>query len=320
MSQRAPERYRAFIAATTSTSASALLTDVEAVANAPAAPLATYWISPQVRVASPLELAALSHLFNKAIEWGWIDRRPSKIRRLKEEQGRIVYLTAEQCTRLVEAAKHDQSPHIYPFVVIGLETGMRRMEILSIRIADIDTKRRVIMIPKAKGEPREQPITASLAAILDDYMRAAAPGQVWLFQSPQSSTGHVMNIEKAFRRVATEAGMDPRQVVRHTLRHTAITHLVQANVDIPTVARISGHKTIAMVLRYSHQNGEHIQTAMDKLEARLKLKPAIRTPDEGTVDPLCVYDDGLCNSCVIVPRKTPKMRDFCGRREAASAG
>ena len=66
--------------------------------------------------------------------------------------------------------------------------------------------------------------------------------------------------------------MDPSQVVRHTLRHTAITHLVQAGVDLPTVKRISGHKTLSMVERYSHQNGEHIQEAMDKLEERIQLK------------------------------------------------
>jgi integrase len=58
---------------------------------------------------------------------------------------------------------------------------------------------------------------------------------------------------------------------RHTLRHTAITHLDQAGVDLPTVKRISGHKTLAMVERYVHAKGAHIQTAMDKLQARFKL-------------------------------------------------
>jgi DNA-directed RNA polymerase specialized sigma subunit len=42
-------------------------------------------------------------------------------------------------------------------------------------------------------------------------------------------------------------------------------------VDLPTVKRISGHKTLIMVERYAHQNGEHIQAAMDKLENRLKI-------------------------------------------------
>jgi site-specific recombinase XerD len=69
----------------------------------------------------------------------------------------------------------------------------------------------------------------------------------------------------------TSAGLDPDKIVRHTLRHTAITHLVQAGVDLPTVKRISGHKTLAMVERYAHQNGAHIQAAMDKLQSRLKI-------------------------------------------------
>jgi site-specific recombinase XerD len=59
-------------------------------------------------------------------------------------------------------------------------------------------------------------------------------------------------------------------VVRHTLRHTAITHLVQAEVDLPTVKRISGHKNLSMVERYSHQNGAHIEAAMDKLASRYR--------------------------------------------------
>ena len=64
------------------------------------------------------------------------------------------------------------------------------------------------------------------------------------------------------------AGLDAKEVVRHTLRHTAITHLVQSGVDLPTVQRISGHKSLSMVNRYSHQNGAHIQAAMDKLEEK----------------------------------------------------
>ncbi|MBK7656727.1 MAG: hypothetical protein IPJ18_18550 [Betaproteobacteria bacterium] len=47
---------------------------------------------------------------------------------------------------------------------------------------------------------------------------------------------------------------------------------MQAGVDLPTVKRISGHKTLSMVERYSHQNGAHIQMAMDKLSERYKAK------------------------------------------------
>jgi integrase len=140
------------------------------------------------------ELAVLSHLFNKTVEWGWMDRRPAKINRFSGGHGRLTYLTVDQVSRLIECAKADGNPQIYPFIVIGLETAMRKSEILSIRREHIDLQRRVIFIPKAK-----------------------------------------------------------------------------AGVDLPTVKRISGHKTLAMVERYSHQNGAHIQAAMDRLQARLKL-------------------------------------------------
>jgi integrase len=217
------------------------------------------------------ELAVLSHLFNKAVEWGWIDRRPAKINRFSEGQGRITYLTVEQVSRIVECAKADANAQIYPFIVIGLETAMRKSEILSIRKEHIDLQRRVIYIPKAKAGAREQPITEHLVEFLTAYAGALQAGNPWLFPSPGAKTGHTMDVRKAFRRVVSAAELDPDQILRHTLRHTAITHLVQAGVDLPTVKRISGHKTLAMVERYAHQNGAHIQAAMDKLQARLKL-------------------------------------------------
>lgn len=220
------------------------------------------------------ELAVLSNLFNKAVEWGWIDHPPAKIRRFKEDAGRVVYLTVDQIHRLLECAKADGNAQIYPFIVIALGTSMRRSEILSIRREHIDLERRMIHIPKAKAGAREQPITQQLAEFLAGHVRGLPPGTPWLFPSMGAREGHATDIRKPFRRVVAAAGLDPDVVVRHTLRHTAITHLVQAGVDLPTVQRISGHKTLAMVMRYSHQNGPHIEAAMDRLEERYKKKIA----------------------------------------------
>jgi integrase len=218
------------------------------------------------------ELAALSHLFSKAVEWKWIDAKPAQVKRLKIDSARIAYLTTEQIDRLLEFSRQDINRVIYPFIIIGLETSMRKMEILSIQVEHIDLERRVIFIPKAKAGAREQPITEYLTKFLSEHLKLVQPGQVWLFPSETSASGHVVSIEKAFRRVVEEAGLDPKEVLRHTLRHTAITHLVQAGVDLPTVQRISGHKTMQMVVRYSHQNGEHIRDAMEKLEDRYRKR------------------------------------------------
>lgn len=213
------------------------------------------------------ELAALSHLLHRAIEWGWIERGV-KVPRLREDNRRLIYLTQEQMDRLLTAARADTCWAIYPFILIGLHTAMRLMEILSMRWAHIDLARRVIHIPQAKAGARDQPITAALADYLGE-LRSLSPGADWVFPAEDSASGHRIAIEKPFRRVVAAAGLNPQEITRHTLRHTAITHLVQAGVDLPTVQRISGHKTLAMVARYSHQSGEHIAAAMDRLSERV---------------------------------------------------
>jgi integrase len=211
--------------------------------------------------------AVMSHILSKAEEWKWIDFRPIKVKRLKVEESRLIYLTADQAESLVQAATHDQNRHIYPFIVIGLETGMRKMEILKMKRANVDTDRRLVYIPEAKAGMREQPITSGLADYLKRYIDSLHDESEWLFPCSTSKTGHSVAIEKAFRRVVADAGL-PSTICRHTLRHTAITHLVQSGVDLPTVARISGHRTLSMVAKYAHANGEHIQAATDKLERR----------------------------------------------------
>ena len=199
-----------------------------------------------------------------------MDHRPATIKRLKEHSGRITYLTVEQIERLLKMAEGDQNRQIHPFIKIGLDTSMRKTEILSIQRKDINLQQLVIYIPKAKAGAREQPITADLGEYLAAYVATLRPGEQWLFPSPAAKDGRTVNLDKPFRRCVLAAGLDVKQVVRHTLRHTAITHLVQAGVDLPTVKRISGHKNLSMVERYSHQNGAHIQTAMDKLAERYK--------------------------------------------------
>lgn len=216
------------------------------------------------------ELAVLSHLFAKTVEWRWIDHKPAIIKRLKEDSGRITYLTVDQIDRLLKAAQADQNLQIHPFILIGLETSMRRSEIFSIRREHINLKQLTISIPKAKAGAREQPITRHLADFLVGYVTTLPPGTPWLFPSPTAKEGHTVNLDKPFRRVVAKAGLDTALVVRHTLRHTAITHLVQAGVDLPTVKRISGHKNLSMVERYSHQNGPHLEAAMDKLASRYR--------------------------------------------------
>ncbi len=216
-------------------------------------------------------LAVISQLFHKAVEWHWLDKVPCKVVKYPENNIRTRYLEAHEIESLLEAAAKDECAVIEPFIRIALGTAMRRSEILSIEIKNINCTRREIYIPKAKCGARMQPMTAGLATFLSHYLQhKTEPHQSYLFPAKRSVSGHRQEIEKPFYRVVTAAGLDRYQVCRHTLRHTAITHLVQSGVDLPTVQRFSGHKTIQMVFRYSHQSTDHLQWALDKMETRLK--------------------------------------------------
>lgn len=224
------------------------------------------------------DLATLSHLLSKAEEWGWVNRRVTKVQKFSESNRRLVYLTPVQAGALLEAAKRDRNAQIYTFILIGLRTGMRKSEILSIERDHVDLAQASIYIPKAKAGERLQPMTPELVDHLRAYMETLPPRCRWVFPSIGASSGHTIDIRKAFVRSVIAAGLDPKQVVRHTLRHTAVTQLVQAGVDLPTVKRISGHKTMVMVERYAHQSGAHIAVAMEKLDAQYRpAGPAERT-------------------------------------------
>jgi len=213
------------------------------------------------------ELATLSHLFNRAVEWRWLDRLPARPKKLAESAGRIIALDDDQCDALMTAAIGGADPDLWLFIAFGLNTAMRHGEIMATRWDQLDLANRRLFIPDAKAGQREQPITPELAELLAREREMRQDRDGWIFPSPHadSAAGHRARMDRAFRDAVIRAGLDPATITPHVMRHTAITKLVQAGVDLPTVQRISGHKTMAMVLRYTHVHGRHIDDAIKAL-------------------------------------------------------
>ncbi|RZM36660.1 MAG: site-specific integrase [Sphingomonas sp.] len=215
------------------------------------------------------ELATLSHLFRRFARWGWIktDDMPD-LEKGPEPRKRIVVLSDESIAKLMNAAVDDQDPRTWLFVAFGLNTAMRHGEIVRVRFADVDLDSRRIFIPQAKAGEREQPITPALATMIRQQRQMHGDEATWLFPS-RSRCGkhpHRLSMAKQFLRAVLRAELNPAEVTPHVMRHTAITRLVRAGVDLPTIQRISGHKTLAMVLRYVHIHGEHIDTAIAAID------------------------------------------------------
>jgi integrase len=172
----------------------------------------------------------------------------------------------------------DQDPTTWLFVAIAMGTGMRHSEILRIRWEDIDAESRRIYIGKAKAGQREQPIPPALASRLIREREQRDDQEGWLFPTTTANAKHPhrQSMAEQFARAVKRAKLDTTKVTPHILRHTAITGLVRAGVDLPTIQRISGHKTLAMVLRYTHLSDDHIDQAVAKLDSAF---PDVLTPE-----------------------------------------
>ncbi|MEO0180189.1 MAG: tyrosine-type recombinase/integrase [candidate division WOR-3 bacterium] len=76
--------------------------------------------------------------------------------------------------------------------------------------------------------------------------------------------------EKAFRKACREAGI--RDFRFHDLRHTYASWKVMDGVDLRSVAELLGHRTLAMVMRYSHLSPDHLDKIREK-GVMVRLQP-----------------------------------------------
>jgi integrase len=215
------------------------------------------------------ELATLNHLLGRAVAWKWLRAKPCHVEMFAEARGRMVTLSEQQADALLRAAIADTDPYCWLFVAFGLNTAMRHSEILSSRFDHVDFERRRLFIPRAKAGAREQPITMALVDILRREREMAADHDGWIFPAARpglAKVGHRTRMDRPFRRAVEAAGLDPAAVTPHVMRHTAITRLVQAGVDLSTIQRISGHRTIRMVQHYTHLTDHHVDQAIAAID------------------------------------------------------
>lgn len=81
-----------------------------------------------------------------------------------------------------------------------------------------------------------------------------------------------MDFKAVFAESARHFG-DPKEVIPHTMRHTAISNLAATGADIPTIQTFSGHLSLKMVMRYAHPRDRRVDEAVDMMEkAKTKVE------------------------------------------------
>ncbi len=200
-------------------------------------------------------LTTLRAMFNKAIQWGYLKDSPmNKVEFFREPPGRLRFLNPEEIQKLI-----DSSPeHLRPIIIVALNTGLRKSEILSLRWDQIDFVHNVItVIGKKTGERRIIPMNKTVKTTLMKLPRTSE----YIFPGPKGKP--IQSIKKSFKTACKKAGIENFRF--HDLRHTFASYLVMAGVDLRTVAQLLGHKTLRMVMRYSHLSQDHLQKAVDRI-------------------------------------------------------
>lgn len=214
-------------------------------------------------------IATIKHMFAKAVEWDMVEEETlKKIRRakmLEENNKRLRYISKEECQSLIDAC----DKHLKPIVVMALNTGMRKSEILNLKWDNLDMNNGFVLLDVTKnGERREIPINATLRTTLEELYRGTEkrPRRIDVpFVFYDYITGnHFENVHRSFVSACKRANI--RDFRFHDLRHTFASQLVMAGIDLTTIKELLGHKTLTMTLRYAHLAPSHKVKAVDRLD------------------------------------------------------
>ncbi|MBO5489869.1 MAG: site-specific integrase [Desulfovibrio sp.] len=196
-----------------------------------------------------LDVAVLSKLFNVAsTEWGFESiRNPTeKVRKPTRPRGRDRRIRGPQEWRALLKAANPRFRLVLRFAV---RTAMRREEIAGLTWDCVSMTKRTVYLPRTKnGEARTVPLSPRAWAIL----RQAGPAE----------TGSVFGmtvsaITQAMHDTRRRAGISDLHF--HDLRHEATSRLFElTDLEAMEIRSITGHKTMQMLLRYSHLRTERL--------------------------------------------------------------
>ncbi|MFY9553626.1 MAG: site-specific integrase [Blastocatellia bacterium] len=184
-----------------------------------------------------------------------------EVRKFKGEARRKRYLLPDEETRLMQALVGRRA-YLRLIVVIALQTGMRRGEILRLRKQDIDFYRGEIHVTKTKTDnDREVPMTPTLERELKRHCETL--GSDFLFAN-QKTRMPITEFKHGFDSACEQAGI--RDFWFHDIRHTAATRMAESGVDPFTIAAIMGHTDIKMTASYTHATTSARRAAVAALE------------------------------------------------------
>jgi len=243
------------------------------------------------------DLVALKSALARAVEWGVISSHPiakvklarvdplARVRfldeaeearlraaletreaRLRERRASANAWREARSRALLEPLAGRFADHLAPMVLVTLNTGLRRGELLALRWTDVDLERALLTVQASSsksGRRRDVPLNEEALEVLCAW-REQQSGEGYVF--PGRSGAQRTSIRKAWQALLEEARIEG--FTWHDLRHHFASSLVMAGVPLNTVRDLLGHADMTATLRYAHLAPEAKASAVAQLDRR----------------------------------------------------
>lgn len=208
------------------------------------------------------KLSSLSKVAKVAYDYDGLTKPVKFPRQRKEPVGRIRQISEHEEQALLSCLRFSGDREMADAVVVLIDTGMRRGELLNLRPADVDLKNGVALIYGVEGKGtknggvRSVPLTSRVQAILEERTAGSL-----CFSLSESHMRH------AWDRVRASMGLtEDKDFTLHVCRHTCASRLIQRGVYLTVVQQWLGHSNISTTMRYAHLHPSNLMDAVKVLE------------------------------------------------------
>lgn len=206
------------------------------------------------------EVALLKTILNKAVEWEKIEDSPLKWKRVKKfaENGRERYLSKTEKAKLfIEASS--SSPYLKNFLILAINTGLRKGEILGLRWRDVELASGEIVLERVRRK-NKRALRMPLNRVVLEVLTSMPRYSEYVFYNPDTK-GPVKDVRTAFETACRAAKIKNLRI--HDLRRTFATTLSGKGFDIATISSLLGHSSITMTQSYITPISERMRKAVD---------------------------------------------------------
>lgn len=175
------------------------------------------------------------------------------------------YLTMEQSAALLKAVSGPNEKRDYAIIMIFLNCGIRRSELVGLNLSDVyEDRLRVV----GKGNKERfvyfgTPCRKAIDAYLVERNKKTLSDNRALFGSRDSNRISVSAVHRLIKKYLLAAGLDAEHFSAHKLRHTAATMMLSGGVDVKTVQEVLGHENLNTTQIYTHIENTELKIAAE---------------------------------------------------------